>query len=57
MNEPRTASDERPDWIWHDIEQLLRNNHNVDDDTFKGSAKEIYNLFLAKGWTYKQGSI
>lgn len=48
--EGRRASTDRPDWIWHDVEALLRRNHDVDDDTFKGSAKEIYNLFLAHGW-------
>lgn len=35
---------------WHDIEHLLRKYHGITDDTFKGSAKDIWNLFIDAGW-------
>lgn len=41
----------RSDKTWHKVQDLLSEEHGVDDDTYKGSAKQIHNLFLAEGWT------
>lgn len=35
---------------WRNIEALLRAEHGITDDTFKGSAKDIWNLFVEAGW-------